>query len=69
MACVADLEIKAFDIYKLMTASEWKTKARQYAHSKNKTRLLDKLEDFVQPVESDEETEMYVTEKFVWFRK
>jgi hypothetical protein len=58
MACVADFDIKAFDIYKLMTASEWKVKARQYAHSRNKTRLLEKMEDFIEPVESDEDTDM-----------
>jgi hypothetical protein len=59
MACAADLDSKAYGIYKLMTASEWKVKARQYAHSKNRSRLLEKLEDFIEPVESDEETVMY----------
>ncbi|XP_065349851.1 WD repeat and HMG-box DNA-binding protein 1 [Cloeon dipterum] len=58
MACVADMDTKAYDIYKLMTAPEWRVKARQYAHSKNKNRLLERLEDFVEQPDSEEETDI-----------
>ncbi|XP_059468502.1 WD repeat and HMG-box DNA-binding protein 1 [Neocloeon triangulifer] len=58
MACIADMDTRAYDIYKLMTAAEWRVKARQYAHSKNKSRLLERLEDFVDQPESEEEPEI-----------